>query len=75
MFHIEIDCQESTNWKHQETVNKAIDNIMSNIKDINNPYAQAVAAYALQLADHPKKDDVLNDLLSKSIANSKSHSY
>lgn len=37
------------------------------MKNIDSPYAKSIAAYALQLADHPKKDEVLNDLASKSI--------
>lgn len=48
-------------------MNKAISNIVSNLKDINDPYAQAIAAYALQLAGHSMKDQALEDLVSKSI--------
>lgn len=60
--------QKQENWKYQETVEKAIRNIESNIQNINNPYAQGITAYALQLADHPKKDEVLDNFLSKSIS-------
>lgn len=47
-------------------MNKAIDNIASNIKDIDDPYAQAVAVYALQLAEHSTKDQALDDLIRTS---------
>lgn len=66
--------QKSNDWKYQETVNKAILNIVTNVKDIENPYAQAIAAYALQLSDHPKKDEILDDLVSKSITKGKKDS-
>lgn len=59
--------QRANEWKYQETVDKAIANIVSNVDDIDNSYAQAIAAYALHLADHPKKDDILNKLIAKSI--------
>lgn len=48
-------------------MNKATDNIASNMKNVKSPYAKAIAAYALQKADHPKKDEVLNDLTAKSV--------
>lgn len=54
-------------WKHQKAVDKAINNIAENAKDIDNVYAQAIASYALQLADHPIKDSVLDGVVSKSI--------
>lgn len=59
--------QNSKDWKYQDAVDKAINNIVTNIKDIDNPYAQAVATYALQLAEHSSKDEALNTLLDKSI--------
>ncbi|XP_031621506.1 CD109 antigen-like [Contarinia nasturtii] len=59
--------KKQTNWKHEETVNKAIMNIASNVKDIDNPYALAIAAYALQLADHSNKDEILNALVNKTL--------
>lgn len=48
-------------------MNKAINNIVSNIENINDPYSHAIVAYALQLADHPSKEKVLDDVVSKSI--------
>lgn len=59
--------QKQDNWKYQETIDKAIRNIESNIQSINNPYAQGIAAYALQIANHPKKDELLDNFVSKSI--------
>lgn len=32
---------------------------MKSVKDIDDLYAIAIASYALQLADHPTKSDVL----------------
>lgn len=49
-----------------EVVNKATAYIVSNIEDVENLYDKAIAAYALQLADHPTKDQVLDDFFSKS---------
>lgn len=58
--------QNSEDWKYEETVNKAIDNIAMNIKDVNNAYGHAIASYALQLANHPMKDVALDSLINKS---------
>ncbi|XP_055324613.1 thioester-containing protein 1 allele S1-like [Sitodiplosis mosellana] len=59
--------KKSKDWKYQETVNRAIINIVSNIEYINDPYSRAIVAYALQLADHPMKDEVLDNLVDKSM--------
>lgn len=48
-------------------MDKAIRNIVSNVHNVDNSYAHAIAAYALQLSDHPKKDAILDDLVTKSI--------
>ncbi|XP_031620960.1 CD109 antigen-like [Contarinia nasturtii] len=55
---------------YDETINKAIDYITKSLEaqhkhHINDIYALAVAAYAMQLADHPNKDDFLAKLLKK----------
>lgn len=63
--------QKSNEWKYQETVDKAIANIVSNVENIDNPYAEAIASYALQLADHPEKDAILDKFVSKSIVKGK----
>lgn len=54
-------------------MDKAIENIVSNIKDIDDAYAQSIAAYALQLADHPSKDEILDKLVEKTIVKGKIH--
>lgn len=63
--------QKQDNWRYQETVDKAIRNIESNIQNIDNPYAQGIAAYALQLANHPKKDELLENFIAKSVTKGK----
>lgn len=60
--------QVSDDWKYQKTVDKALENIASNIEGVQSPYAYAVATYALQLANHPQKDDALDNLLNESIS-------
>lgn len=57
----------SKEWKHQAAVDKAITYVAENVNDIDNTYAKAIAAYALQLADHPKKDEVLDSLVASTI--------
>lgn len=74
MIHLYSICklsfieQKSDDWKYQETVNKAIENIVSSVNEIKGPYAHAIAAYALQLADHSKKDEMLDSLVAKTIS-------
>lgn len=57
---------------YQETITKAIDNIVEGVKDSNDIYATAVVAYALQLANHPQKTEVLQKLAKQSTAKGKS---
>lgn len=52
-------------------MNKAIKNIVSNIEHIVEPYSQAIVAYALRLAGHPLQDEVLENLIGKSISKGK----
>lgn len=52
--------------KYEETIEKAIANIVSGLKESNDVYALAVAAYALELADHGTKTDLLDQLFAKS---------
>ena len=56
-------------------MNKAINNIVANIEHINEPYSQAIVAYALRLADHPMQDEVLDNLVGKSMSKGKRRSY
>ncbi|XP_031634654.1 CD109 antigen-like, partial [Contarinia nasturtii] len=59
--------KKSTDWKYEEVVTKAINNIASNLKQIDDPYTESVAVYALQLAGHSTKDQALDDLVGKSV--------
>lgn len=58
--------QKDTDWKYEATITRAINNIVTNINDIHDSYSLAVVAYALQLANHPIKDQVLESLIGKS---------
>uniref|UniRef100_A0A8D8DB54 CD109 antigen n=2 Tax=Culex pipiens TaxID=7175 RepID=A0A8D8DB54_CULPI len=51
--------------KYQNIVNKAVDYVARNIDGLNDVYALAIAAYALQLADHSSKDFTLSQLDGK----------
>uniref|UniRef100_A0A1Q3FP24 CD109 antigen n=1 Tax=Culex tarsalis TaxID=7177 RepID=A0A1Q3FP24_CULTA len=51
--------------KYQNYVNKAVDYVARNIDGLNDVYALAIAAYALQLADHSSKDFTLSQLDAK----------
>lgn len=60
--------QKTSNWAYEAAVEKAVNNIASNINNIDDPYTVSIAAYALQLANHPQKAQVLEKLLKKSIS-------
>lgn len=45
---------------------------MANVKEIDDLYALSVAAYALQLAAHPSRTEMLELLVSKSITKGES---
>lgn len=51
--------------KYQNVVNKAVDYVARNIDGLNDVYALAIAAYAMQLADHSSKDFTLSQLDAK----------
>lgn len=51
--------------KYQRTIDKALSHIESNLDNLNDTYAIAITAYALQLANHAAKDDLLEKLNSK----------
>ncbi|XP_031637598.1 pregnancy zone protein-like, partial [Contarinia nasturtii] len=50
---------KSSNNNFEKTIEKAIDNIIKSIKNCSDVYALAVSAYALELAGHDSKKDVL----------------
>lgn len=52
--------------KYVETIEKATENIISGLKESNDVYALAVAAYALELVGHKKKAYVLDQLFAMS---------
>lgn len=49
----------------QNTISKALDNVVKNIESLEDNYAIAIVAYALQLAGHNAKDFVLTRLDSR----------
>lgn len=59
---------KSTIPAHRNAVNKAMDYIARNLEGLDDIYALAVAAYALQIADHNAKDYVWRILDSRAIA-------
>uniref|UniRef100_A0A182K440 TEP1-F n=1 Tax=Anopheles christyi TaxID=43041 RepID=A0A182K440_9DIPT len=52
--------------KYKATVDKALAYIKDHISELDDVYAHALAAYALQIANHPLKNEVYASLLSKS---------
>ncbi|XP_053692791.1 thioester-containing protein 1 allele R1-like isoform X3 [Sabethes cyaneus] len=51
--------------KYKNTINKALDYIVRNTEGLDENYSLALAAYALQLADHSAKDFTLSKLDTK----------
>lgn len=47
----------------------AITNVVNSLKAVKDAYALGVAAYALQLADHKSKNNVLNNFLNTAKSN------
>lgn len=60
-----LECRDDETT-YDGTINKAIDYVTKSLAAQHDIYALAVAAYAMQLAEHPKRDDILNQLLRKS---------
>lgn len=58
---------KSTIPAHRNAVNKAMDYIARNLEGLDDIYALAVAAYALQIADHNAKDFALRIFDSRAI--------
>jgi CD109 antigen len=53
-----LEIKDSTD-QHKNTVDKATDFISKNLENVEDPFVLAVVAYALQLADHPLKQKIL----------------
>lgn len=51
----------------KSTIGSAIFNIVKNIKDVDDTYVLAIAAYALQLSNQEIKNDVLDRLMERSV--------
>lgn len=51
--------------KYQEVIDKALKKVIEMIKTTNDTYTLAVVAYALQMTDHPIRNEVLQNLLNK----------
>ncbi|XP_041780460.1 CD109 antigen-like isoform X7 [Anopheles merus] len=58
--------------KYKNTINKAIDYVYRNTESLDDTYALALAAYALQLADHSSKGLTLSKLDTKATTDSDS---
>ncbi|XP_052864269.1 uncharacterized protein LOC128270884 [Anopheles cruzii] len=58
--------------KYKNTINKAIDYVYRNTESLDDTYALALAAYALQLADHSSKGYILSKLDTKATTDSDS---
>uniref|UniRef100_A0A2M4B9C0 CD109 antigen n=2 Tax=Anopheles marajoara TaxID=58244 RepID=A0A2M4B9C0_9DIPT len=56
--------------KYKNTINKAIDYVYRNTESLDDTYALALAAYALQLADHSSKAVILAKLDAKATTDS-----
>ncbi|XP_058125769.1 thioester-containing protein 1 allele R1-like [Anopheles coustani] len=56
--------------KYKNTINKAIDYVYRNTESLDDTYALALAAYALQLADHSSKGFILSKLDAKATTDS-----
>lgn len=52
---------------YDDTIDKAIQNIVAGLRSNNDVYAIALAAYALELADHEMKQEILDQILAKSM--------
>lgn len=51
--------------EYQSVIDKAIANVVDNLQKVDDIYAYSVAAYALQLAGHTTKSDILNTFIGK----------
>lgn len=51
--------------QYKSTTDNALKYITDNLDSINDTYSMAIVAYTLQLADHPKKNEILDKLISK----------
>lgn len=56
--------------QYKNTISKALEYIVRNLEGLDDTYALALAAYALQLANHNNKDYVLTRLESKATTDS-----
>ncbi|KAL0273724.1 UNVERIFIED_CONTAM: hypothetical protein PYX00_006334 [Menopon gallinae] len=50
---------------YRNSIDKAVDYIVKNLKDLDDPFAIAIASYALHLANHPAKDQAFHLLEEK----------
>lgn len=56
---------------YDDTINKAIQYVIKSLEAQHDIYALAVAAYALQLAEHPDREIILDQLLRKATTKGK----
>lgn len=60
---------------YNNVINKAIDYVVRNLEANDDTYSLAVAAYALQLANHNSKEYILQTLDARSIRKGKIYIY
>lgn len=60
--------------QHSNAISKSLEYIVRHLEDLEDPYALALAAYALQLANHNSKDLALNRLEAKATSDA-SHKW
>lgn len=53
------------NISYDDVIGKAIDNVRKNIEGVEDVYALSLVAYALHLAKHQSRTEVLEQLLEK----------
>jgi CD109 antigen len=60
-----LEIQDMSN-NHKNTIEKSINFIIKNLENVEDPFVLSIVAYALQLADHPLKQKILDKLDRKS---------
>lgn len=66
-----LENKEDIETTYDETINKAIDYVTKSLEAQHDVYALAVAAYTLQLAEHPNRESILDQLLRKATVKGK----
>lgn len=62
---LEAGQKEKKDQKYQKTIKKALDYISGNLDQLEDTYSLAIAAYAMELAGHESKQELLTRLTRK----------